>query len=163
MSQDAITQGCMEEEGAFKVPLYWGITPALGPDGEDHNGGLGLGVYATTMYEMQMFESADATGPDLTDGKTITWTATPNPSFPITNFIDNNNSTRFSTLGTTDSPFIILVATGPVEVHSLTLLPFGGYHAKYYDLISSVDGVSFTRVTKFATASAGTLQTFTNL
>ncbi|MCG5241408.1 discoidin domain-containing protein [Azospirillum doebereinerae] len=122
----------------------------------------GAGGY-TALYELEMFAAADASGSDLTTGKTATASSVYS-GFPASRAIDDNGTTEWSTAdGLASNAWIYVDLVTAAAVRSVTLTPQLGRTSASVLVQYSSDASAWTTLTTINPANTTGKQTFTNL
>ncbi|MBP2233144.1 hypothetical protein J2847_006479 [Azospirillum agricola] len=122
----------------------------------------GAGDY-TALYELEMFGAADATGTDLTTGKTAT-ASSAYPGFPAGRAIDDNPSTEWSTAdGQASNAWIYVDFGTAVTVRALSLTPQPSRISGTVFVQYSFDALAWATLATIAPVNVTGKQVFTYL
>ncbi|UJF31791.1 galactose-binding domain-containing protein [Paenibacillus hexagrammi] len=101
-------------------------------------------AYGYSLYEFEIYGDDGAMQSNLALGKTVTATTTENSSYPASNAVDGNGSTRWASSYADQQNFT--VDLGSVQSVSSVVLQWEAAYAKQFQIQTSVDRVTWTTV-----------------
>lgn len=120
------------------------------------------GHNAVSLNELQMFTATDATGSDLTTGKTATSNSELSSAYDAPKAIDDDPATRWGTaVGVMVGARLTVYFGSPVIVKSLSFDSVSVTNSVKVQY--SADGASWTDLATISPANITGIQTFTNL